>query len=459
MNLDFDKIWASDTSPDYPSDTQTKRGLSYLGTEPPTFDLHDAIFQRLDKKDQWLYDQVRLTCERFGQSVSESVAGASRDTMANAITNALLTQRKADEGGYGIIKMANADQTNAGQEYNFAVSPKHLAEYVSSHNTWENTKDKPQTATRWPEYSEVKNTPILGSAAYFDAQTNTSMWEQDANSNALVKERTLASAISWADGWFKGLGTASTRNIFFGAGKTIEDFKYDSSLLSDMDAICVLRDSLVSRINQKQDTSALGTAAYSDAQTNVNIDDQDWKSEALVKEKTIALFRDYFQGIISKYGSIVAQNVFHGKSKDSIWDYPYDSSLTPDMDAICSLRDAQNNLTNAVKDSLKGGAYTDIQTNPNIWSQEYGKNRLALEETIATLRDYLYGNFVGKVRIVDMGKGTMFPGAPYGENAGEVVTRLQINGQVNGSESNQISVGVVQYLIAGNWITVDRVRL
>lgn len=168
MNLDFDKIWASDTSPDYPSDTQTKRGLSYLGTEPPTFDLHDAIFQRLDKKDQWLYDQVRLACERFGQNVSESVAGESRDTMANAITNALLTQRKADEGGYGIVRMADYYQTEAGSEYNLAVSPAHLAEYVDLHNTWDNTKNKPQTATRWPGWDEVTGKPSWGSAAWKD---------------------------------------------------------------------------------------------------------------------------------------------------------------------------------------------------------------------------------------------------------------------------------------------------
>lgn len=168
MNLDFDKIWASDTSPDYPSDTQTKRGLSYLGTEPPTFDLHDAIFQRLDKKDQWLYDQVRLACERFGQNVSESVAGASRDTMANAITNALLTQRKADEGGYGIVRMADYYQTQAGSEYNLAVSPAHLAEYVATKNTWDNTLNKPQTATRWPGWSEVTGKPTFGSAAWVD---------------------------------------------------------------------------------------------------------------------------------------------------------------------------------------------------------------------------------------------------------------------------------------------------
>ena len=298
----------------------------------------------------------------------------------------------------------------------------------------------------------------LGTAATSAAQTNTSVWAQDANSDALVKERTLASVISWANGWFTGLGTASTRNVFFGGGKSIEDFPYDSSLLSDMDAICVLRDSLVSRINKKQDISALGTAAYSNVQTNVNIDDQDWKSEALVKEKTIALFRDYLQAIVSKYGSVVTQNVFHGKSKDSIWDYPYDSSLAPDMDAISSLRDGLNNLILDIKNSLKGGAHAEIQSNANIWSQEYGKGRLALEETVAGLRDWSYGNLVGKVRIIDAGAGTMYPGAMYGDNAGEVITRLQIKGQVTGSDANQISVGTLQYLIAGNWITVERVK-
>ena len=457
--LRFDRIWASDQNWTYPTDSQTARGLSFLGTEEPTFDLHDAMFKELDLKDKWLYDQVRNACERFGQDVSVSIAGGARDTMANAITNALINQRKADEGGYGIVKMANADTVRAGKEYNQAVSPAHLSEYVAEQNTWQNTRDKPQTATRWPDYSEVKNTPNLKSAAFHTAQTNVDIWAQDANSDALVKERTLASAILWANGWFTGLGTASTRNIFFGAGKKIEEFEYDSSLLSDMDTICVLRDSLVSRINNKADIKSLGTAAYSNVQTNVNIDDQVWQSEAIVKEKTIAIFRDYLQAIVSKYGNIVAQNIFHGKSKNSIWDYPYDSSLTPDMDAISSLRDGLNDLILDIKNSLKGGAHAEIQSNANIWSQEYGKGRLALEETVAGLRDWSYGNLVGKVRIIDMGKGTMYPGAPYGDNDGEVITRLQIKGQVSGSDANQISVGVVQYLIAGNWITVERVKL
>lgn len=166
MSINFNRIWASDTNPDYPTDSQTKRGLSYLGTEAPTFDLHDAIFQDHDLKAQWLYDQIRLLCERYGQSVSESVAGSARDTMANAVTAAILNQRRADEGGYGIVKMADAAQTNAGNDYNFAVSPKHLAEYVSTQNTWSNTKDKPQTALRWPTWDETTNKPTFGSAAW-----------------------------------------------------------------------------------------------------------------------------------------------------------------------------------------------------------------------------------------------------------------------------------------------------
>lgn len=169
MSLNFNKVWASDTSPDYPTDTQAKRGLSFLGTEAPTFDLHDAIFQRADNKALWLYDQVRIACERFGQKVQGddgSLVNDARDIMANAITYALLNQRKADEGGYGIVRMADYYQTREGKEYNLAVSPAHLAEYVEAQNTWENIKDKPQTATRWPDYREVTNSPTFGSAAW-----------------------------------------------------------------------------------------------------------------------------------------------------------------------------------------------------------------------------------------------------------------------------------------------------
>ena len=95
-NLRFDRIWASDQNWPYPTDSQTARGLSFLGTEEPTFDLHDAMFKELDLQDKWLYEQVRNACERFGQDVSVSIAGGARDTMANAITNALLNQLCAD---------------------------------------------------------------------------------------------------------------------------------------------------------------------------------------------------------------------------------------------------------------------------------------------------------------------------------------------------------------------------
>ena len=169
--LRFDRIWASDQNWSYPTDSQTARGLSFLGTEEPTFDLHDVMFKELDLKGKWLYDQVRNACERFGQKVQSddgSAIDGARDAMANAITNALITQRKADEGGYGIVKMANADTVRAGKEYNQAVSPAHLSEYVAEQNTWQNTRDKPQTATRWPDFSEVTGKPRLGSSSSKD---------------------------------------------------------------------------------------------------------------------------------------------------------------------------------------------------------------------------------------------------------------------------------------------------
>lgn len=185
MNLDFNKPWASDTSPNYPTDAQAKRGLSFLGTEAPTFDLHDAIFQRIDLKNQWLYDQIRMACNRFGQNVDTPTSGGSREELASAMSYAITYQRKADEGGYGIVRMANSAQTLAGQEYNLAVSPKHLAEYFTDQNTWDNTKDKPQTATRWPDYSEVKNTPKIGSAAYKDEKDFESYGSTDALKSSL----------------------------------------------------------------------------------------------------------------------------------------------------------------------------------------------------------------------------------------------------------------------------------
>ena len=184
--LRFDRIWASDQNWVYPTDSQAARGLSFLGTEEPTFDLHDAMFKELDLQDKWLYDQVRNACERFGQDVSASIAGGARDTMANAITSALSTQRKADEGGYGIVKMANADTTRAGKEFNQAVSPAHLSDYVAEQNTWSNTKNKPETATRWPKFDEVTDKPIYGDIIYSKKSDFDSIGSADKAMNAAI---------------------------------------------------------------------------------------------------------------------------------------------------------------------------------------------------------------------------------------------------------------------------------
>lgn len=340
MDLEFNKVWASDTSPEYPTNTQAKRGLSFLGTEAPTFDLHDAIFQRLDLKDQWLYDQIRIACERFGQDVDNSIAGAARDTMANAITNALLTQRKADEGGYGIVRMANADQTNAGQEYNMAVSPKHLAEFVDSYTRWANIKDKPQTAIRWPDYSEVTNTPIFGSAAW----KNASDFESAGASSAVQYnlETVIASLV-------KSLGSAAYT----------ESTAYDAA-----GSAGAVQGNLASL------AKALRQAAYRDVYDDGNPDNLVWDDGRLTTESTVKGVYQRFQDLVAKLGS---------------------AAYTPssNYDAAGTASAVQSNLENAINDligRLKSAAYTESSSYDPAGTASNLESRLNNGETVS-----LYG--------------------------------------------------------------------
>jgi hypothetical protein len=54
----FLKRWATGGTTAEPSDNQADAGLAFLGANAPTFGLHNAMFQWLDDKDNWLFRQL-----------------------------------------------------------------------------------------------------------------------------------------------------------------------------------------------------------------------------------------------------------------------------------------------------------------------------------------------------------------------------------------------------------------
>lgn len=339
-DLKFNRIWASDQNWAYPTDSQAARGLSFLGTEEPTFDLHDAMFKELDLKDKWLYDQVRNACERFGQDVNVSIAGGARDTMANAITNALITQRKADEGGYGIVRMADYYQTREGKEYNMAVSPAHLKEYVADQNTWENTKYKPQTATRWPSFDEVTNKPIYGDIVW------SSKKDFDPAGSASAVEGNLENAIT---NLIESLGSAA-----YTESKAYDSKGSAGSVQTNLESL----------------SNALGNAAYCNVYDDGNPDNLTWNDNRLTTESTVKGVYQRLQHLVETLGSAA---------------YTPSSSY----DAAGTASAVQGNLENAINDligRLKSAAYTESSSYDPAGTASNLESRLNNRETVS-----LYG--------------------------------------------------------------------
>jgi hypothetical protein len=78
----FGKRWASTGTAAEPSENQADAGLTFLGANPPTFGLHNAMFQWLDDKDNWLYGQIAAVLSKAGVTPDASDLNALRDALA-----------------------------------------------------------------------------------------------------------------------------------------------------------------------------------------------------------------------------------------------------------------------------------------------------------------------------------------------------------------------------------------
>lgn len=93
----FGKEWSSNnTNQEFPTDQQAQQGLSFLGATPPSYGLHDAMFQTLDWKDNWLFDQVKGVTDAYGQTLDLTVSG-TRTALADAISFAIDQARSNDQ--------------------------------------------------------------------------------------------------------------------------------------------------------------------------------------------------------------------------------------------------------------------------------------------------------------------------------------------------------------------------
>jgi hypothetical protein len=89
----FGKRFASGGASSEPTDIQADAGLEFLGTNPPTFGLHNSMFQWLDDKDNWFFSQLRSVLLAFGVT-------PAADTPETALLNAIRTAAAGGEVGF-----------------------------------------------------------------------------------------------------------------------------------------------------------------------------------------------------------------------------------------------------------------------------------------------------------------------------------------------------------------------
>ena len=82
----FGMVWASGSTPAPPSDAQAQQGLSFLGQTPPAAQLHDAMFQWLDQKDNWLFGQLSSIFTSLSTPQSES----TNSNLGNALISFII---------------------------------------------------------------------------------------------------------------------------------------------------------------------------------------------------------------------------------------------------------------------------------------------------------------------------------------------------------------------------------
>lgn len=73
MTTFFDRFivtWASGGSVSAPTDANAVQGFEYLGQTPPAAELHNQLFQWLDQKDTWLYNQLFDAAAESGLTLS-----------------------------------------------------------------------------------------------------------------------------------------------------------------------------------------------------------------------------------------------------------------------------------------------------------------------------------------------------------------------------------------------------
>ena len=119
----FNKRWADSGQTETITENNANLGLAFLGDAPPTVELHNQMFQWLDEKDNYLFQQIQnAVAERTGVALSEGSVTALRDAIATAATTAKS----------GIQQNATGPETQAMAAADRTVTPASLKPLIDS---------------------------------------------------------------------------------------------------------------------------------------------------------------------------------------------------------------------------------------------------------------------------------------------------------------------------------------
>lgn len=112
----FRRRWAATGTVSPPTDAQADAGFAYLGSNPPTVELFNALFRDIDDKDGWLFENLN------GVMVEGGVAPSAADT-AGLVTavRAMVLARTGPLQNLHDADMAVLNAYNAGQDNRLAA--------------------------------------------------------------------------------------------------------------------------------------------------------------------------------------------------------------------------------------------------------------------------------------------------------------------------------------------------
>lgn len=225
----FTMTWASGGATATLDSADLQQGWAYIGATPPTVEQFNTVEQHAFRRDQWLYGQIKGVTDYAGASLSAGVTTTLRDAIKAMIAGASVSvgTLTAGVGLTGGGNMTSNRTVSMGTPSSITSTTSNSAAGTTHTHALDNTgvtagsyggassiasftvdaKGRitaarstalPETATRWPSWSEVTSkpttfTPTAHTHTWADITGTVPTWNQNTTGSAasLTTARTL----------------------------------------------------------------------------------------------------------------------------------------------------------------------------------------------------------------------------------------------------------------------------